>query len=49
MNAYTAATVINLGIILMVTVGMFITQNAFPLLGLFFMVGTRTNKEETKE
>lgn len=49
MNVYTSAAIINLGILAMITAGMWITKSALPLFGLLFMVSASVSKERTKE
>lgn len=46
MNIYTATTIINTAIIIMVGITTLYTGNAWCLLGLLFMMSTNTQNEK---
>jgi len=48
MNGNTAATLINISLIILIGVGIYITHNSWILLGLCFMKGTTTKHIATE-
>ena len=49
MNVYTSVAIINVAIISLVGFGIYITHDFLPLLALFFMVRTSSDKDKKEE